>query len=192
MSSRKSILDAVKAAKGPLLEIPEAMQFPFVFNYHVEDFMRVLHSIGGQAIRCTEEELVHFLSDLQASESSCLDLRNTDTDTWERLKKMSPHDLATIDKILLESTLGVAENGAIWVTESDLPQRILPFICQHVVVCLRESSLVSNMHEAYQALQGVESGYGVFIAGPSKTADIEQSLVIGAHGPRSLLVYLVS
>jgi L-lactate dehydrogenase complex protein LldG len=36
-----------------------------------------------------------------------------------------------------------------------------------------------------------EYGFGVFLAGPSKTADIEQSLVLGAHGARGLVVFLV-
>jgi L-lactate dehydrogenase complex protein LldG len=75
--------------------------------------------------------------------------------------------------------------------ERQLVNRILPFICQHLVLVIRAGSLVSNLHEAYRTIEVGREGYGVFIAGPSKTADIEQSLVIGAHGARSLLVYLV-
>ena len=47
------------------------------------------------------------------------------------------------------------------------------------------------MHEAYERLSSFDEGYGVFISGPSKTADIEQSLVIGAQGPLSTTVFLV-
>jgi L-lactate dehydrogenase complex protein LldG len=60
------------------------------------------------------------------------------------------------------------------------------------VICLNINKIVPNMHEAYQQVDVAKEGYGVFLAGPSKTADIEQSLVIGAHGARSLLVYLIS
>jgi L-lactate dehydrogenase complex protein LldG len=47
------------------------------------------------------------------------------------------------------------------------------------------------MHQAYDALTFGRAEFGTFIAGPSKTADIEQSLVIGAHGPRSLTVFCI-
>ncbi len=47
------------------------------------------------------------------------------------------------------------------------------------------------MHEAMLEIENFNEGYGVFISGPSKTADIEQSLVIGAQGPLSLTVFLI-
>ncbi len=47
------------------------------------------------------------------------------------------------------------------------------------------------MHEAYARLAPREIGYGLFISGPSKTADTEQALVIGAQGARRCTVFLV-
>lgn len=51
------------------------------------------------------------------------------------------------------------------------------------------------MHAAYDRIAALEAaaayGFSTFIAGPSKTADIEQSLVLGAHGPISLTVFLL-
>jgi len=47
------------------------------------------------------------------------------------------------------------------------------------------------MHHAYDRIGDADYGFGLFLAGPSKTADIEQSLVLGAHGSRSMTVFLV-
>lgn len=46
------------------------------------------------------------------------------------------------------------------------------------------------MHEAYSRTEKGGYDYGVFMSGPSKTADIEQALVFGAHGPIQVLVVL--
>jgi L-lactate dehydrogenase complex protein LldG len=85
----------------------------------------------------------------------------------------------------------VAENGAVWVASGQTSHRVLFFIAQHLALIVPASELVHNMHEAYRRLRFDRPEFGLFISGPSKTADIEQSLVIGAHGARSHTVFLV-
>jgi len=91
--------------------------------------------------------------------------------------------LDPVDKAYISRTLGVAENRAIWLEEGKMINILLPFICQHLVIVLDASKIVANMHEAYRQININKEGYGVFLAGPSKTADIEQSLVIGRMDP---------
>jgi L-lactate dehydrogenase complex protein LldG len=103
---------------------------------------------------------------------------------------VAPHDFRDIDVVVTPALFGVAENGAVWVDEALAPIRAGLWLAQHLVVLLPMGELVDNMHQAYERLgpQLGAGGFGCFIAGPSKTADIEQLLVIGAHGPRSLTI----
>lgn len=103
----------------------------------------------------------------------------------------APHALADLDLFVCQAVLGVAENGALWLPETRLAARAAPFLAPHVAVVLDRSAVVPTMHDAYRQLGAGDEGFGVFVAGPSKTADIEQSLVVGAHGPLSLTVLLV-
>ncbi|MFD3407361.1 LUD domain-containing protein [Aquirufa sp. HETE-83D] len=105
-------------------------------------------------------------------------------------KTMDGLSLADVEVLEIDGEFGVAENGAIWLTEEAFPHRVAPFICQHLVIHVKK--IVPHMHAAYEELGNMNSGFGLFLAGPSKTADIEQSLVIGAHGARSLTVVLNS
>jgi L-lactate dehydrogenase complex protein LldG len=103
----------------------------------------------------------------------------------------SPADLEGIDLAVLPAQFGVAENGALWLTEADCGGwRVLPFIAQHLLLVVQQGNLVANMHEAYARIRIAETGFGCFVSGPSKTADIEQALVIGAQAARSLTVIL--
>jgi L-lactate dehydrogenase complex protein LldG len=103
-----------------------------------------------------------------------------------------PHDLADLDLVVLQASLGVAENGACWIEGGSLPHHALVVIPEHVAVVVAAAALVPDLGAAYAALDlGGRPRWGLFLAGPSKTADIEQSLVIGAHGARSATVLLV-
>ena len=107
----------------------------------------------------------------------------------------NPHAADAVDFALARGTLGVAENGAIWVDERGLGCRSVLFLTQHLGLVLDASAVVDHMHAAYARLEtdpGVGERFGLFISGPSKTADIEQALVLGAHGACSLTVFLVT
>lgn len=92
---------------------------------------------------------------------------------------------------MVKGEFAVAENGAVWLNDSKNRHRSLYFIAQNIVIVVPKEAIVNNMHEAYEQVNFDNSKYGVFVSGPSKTADIEQSLVIGAHGPKSGYVIFV-
>src|SRR5690606_38639639 len=102
-----------------------------------------------------------------------------------------PHSLETIDLAIINAPLGVAENGAVWISETDFAVRILPFITSNLVLILSKRDICLHMHEAYTIISKRDRHFGLFLSGPSKTADIEQCLVIGAQGAVSVTVFLI-
>src|SRR6516162_6393480 len=103
-----------------------------------------------------------------------------------------PHELNDVDVGVVRSPLGVAEAGAIWLTQKELVVNALGMLSQHLVVLLDPAAIVDTMHDAYGRLDLTASPYGVFLAGPSATGDIEGVIIHGAQGARSLTVLLLA
>jgi L-lactate dehydrogenase complex protein LldG len=99
-----------------------------------------------------------------------------------------PHGLADVKLGIITAELAVAENAAVLLTGDSLPERALAFLSEEVLVLVREDRLVADLITAQARLPVPPPFYLAWVAGPSKTADIEQALVIGAHGPRNLMV----
>lgn len=191
MSSKESILTAIKKNKPDLLPLPEHPEFP-VEGDLVEQYKNSIKSNGGEALEAKNpEDIRNYLDTHFQNTQMILSLSELVEGNFNINMAEDPHDLEHVDLAILEGVWGVAENAAIWLPEESLKHRALPFIAQHLIVLLKKDRLLGNMHEVYQSINISDSGYGVFIAGPSKTADIEQSLVIGAHGPRSMTVFLL-
>jgi hypothetical protein len=87
---------------------------------------------------------------------------------------------------------GVAEVGAVWLTQAELVVNALGVLSQHLVVLLDPAVVVETLHDAYARIDLAASPYGVFLAGPSATGDIEGVIIHGAQGARSLTVLLLA
>ncbi len=191
MNSRSDILKAIRQNKPAPIALPAMPGFPPATGDLVTLFKDILEEISAQVVEVDEVQAI--ASALATRYPDCEHVGSASVYVADALSLEEvddPHTLAMLDLFVCEGSLGVVENGAIWVCESQMVHRAAPFLTQHLALVLDKRALVGTMHDAYERIQIDEEGFGVFIAGPSKTADIEQSLVIGAHGPRSLTVVL--
>jgi L-lactate dehydrogenase complex protein LldG len=194
MSSKEKILAAVLKNQPQASPLPDIGIFKGGDQDIVQKYCDIFTGIGGRVY------LVDDIATVKALINEHFDITKRILTTLPELDDtaelysatVDPHTFEDVELAVIKAQLAVAENGAVWLTEQMMGQRIIPYICQHLAVIISAESIVPTMHEAYLQIGEGQYGFGGFIGGPSKTADIEQALVMGAHGPITMTVFLLN
>lgn len=194
MASRDDILGAVRRAQPPAAAHPGVAGLGTRFPDLAAKFAEMVAVVGGTCLRVPDlaaaDRALRELPVHREAKRIASMVPGVGGATFDPAAVGDPHELAGMDLCVLAAELGVAENGAVWLDVRKLPHQALFVIPEHVAVVVQASALVHDMHQAYAAISH-GPGFALFLSGPSKTADIEQALVIGAHGARSCTILLV-
>lgn len=191
MSSKEDILARLRKHAIEPVKRPEMTFEPLAYEHPLEQFEKILQVAGASSVRLeagqdVNEVIRSFYPEARSIASNLpgITCATVNPDLLE-----DPRELDGTDVAVIRGEFGVLENGMVWVKQQTRYKAVF-FISEALVILLDRRRLVNNMHEAYAQPGFDDFGYGCFIAGPSKTADIEQALVIGAHGARAVTVIL--
>ena len=193
--SREQILAALRRGAPAAAPLPDLTGLGVQFADPAAQFAEALAGVGGTCLRAVDRAAAQAaLAELPVYRASARMISLVDglgRSDLDPAALSDPRGLDGVDLAILPGELAVAENGAVWLDSAALPHRALFVITQHLVLVTEARNVVNDMHEAYAGLAHIPPAHGVFISGPSKTADIEQALVIGAQGARTVTVLLV-
>jgi L-lactate dehydrogenase complex protein LldG len=171
--------------------LPEVPGFPNEGESNLPYFRKQLEAMGGRSFEvadatAAQAKVAELFPSAKIVCSAVPEVPGT-----RRIEDVrEPHELNDVDVGVVRSPFGVAEAGAIWLTQEELVVNALGVLSQHLIVLLDPAAIVDTMHDAYGRLDLTASPYGVFLAGPSATGDIEGVIIHGAQGARSLTVLL--
>jgi len=199
MSAREQILGRVRAAAGhtssaPPRFVPGARRVDFAaFAEKAVAAGAEAHGpFGAEALAARVAERCRSWSGGGRVLASAAALARLGAGPWQPIPLESdPHAFADVAVAIFCGALGVAENGAVGLDGREARPRALPILCERLVLLLETDRLVPDMHAALAGLPpgALAHHHFTFVAGPSKTADIEGELVLGAHGPRELAIF---
>lgn len=157
----------------------------------LKQFVEMSKTVGGKVVELEKAQDINEVikncypdAKVIASNLPEVTIANRNPDTVDEANDLNGTDVGVV-----RGVFGVAENGCIWIPQT-MKQKAVCFISEYLVILLDRKQIVNNMHEAYQRIEFNSYGYGCFISGPSKTADIAQALVMGAQAARGVTVVL--
>ena len=193
MSNKEDILAKIGAAKRESYPMPDLDSLrPNTYQAPAEEFIKACAATGASVIEAKPGESLDALvlrayPDAKAIASNVegLSAATKNPDTVAEAQELNGTDVGVV-----RGEIGVAENGCVWIPQT-MKERAVCLISEQLVILLDRRNIVSNTHEAYTRIDLGSYGYGCFISGPSKTADIAQALVMGAQAARAVTVVLL-
>ena len=193
MSSKEDILKQYRANIREQYDMPDLSDIKAItYPDPLLQFMNMTKSVGGNAIEVEKGRNVNDLirelypeAQEIASNLPEITIATRNPDEVGRARDLNGTDVG-----IIRGEFGVAENACVWIPQT-MKEKAVMFISENLVILLPKTQIVNNMHEAYKRINMNDYGYGTFISGPSKTADIAQVLVMGAQAARSATVLLL-
>ena len=193
MSKKEDILSKYRSNIKQRFDMPDLTDIQGItYPDPLVQFISMTESVGGKVVEVEPGQDINVLIKELYPEAKeiasnlpeiTIATRNPDTCG-------SPQALNGTDVGVVRGVFGVAENACVWIPQT-MKEKAVCFISENLVILLDKKQIVNNMHEAYKRIEFNDYGYGSFISGPSKTADIAQMLVMGAQAARSATVLLI-
>ena len=192
MSRKEDILAKRKANIRETYDMPRLDGIKGItYDDKVKQFMEMTTTVGGKAVLTDKDtDINKLIRELYpdakeiASNVEGITIATRNPDTVAEASELNGTDVA-----VLRGEVAVAENGCIWIPQT-MKEKAVCFISEYLVIITDRETIVNNMHEAYARIEMPNYGYGCFISGPSKTADIAQALVMGAQAARGVTVII--
>ena len=195
MSNKDDILKKYRANVKEKFDMPDLSDIKAItYPNPLVQFVKMSEMVGGQVIEVDAGRDINVLirelfpeAKEIASNLPEITIATRNPDTVGRARDLNGTDVG-----IIRGQFGVAENGCIWIPQT-MKEKAICFISENLIILLPKSQIVNNMHEAYKRIEFDKTydGYGTFISGPSKTADIAQVLVKGAQAARSATILLL-
>ena len=195
MSTKEEILSKYRKNIHQQFDMPDLTDIRGItYLDPLAQFISMTQSVGGKVVELEAgKDINELIKELYpdakeiASNLPEITIATRNPDTIGSAQALNGTDVG-----IIRGMFGVAENACVWIPQQ-MVEKAVCFISENLVILLKKSEIVNNMHEAYKRIEFDKEydGYGVFISGPSKTADIAQVLVMGAQAARSATVVLV-
>ena len=193
MSTKEEILKRYRANVREQFDMPDLSDIAAItYPNPLEQFIKMTESVGGHVVEVKAGQDINTLirelyPDAKeiASNLPEVTIATRNPDSADSAQSLNGTDVGVI-----RGSFGVAENACVWIPQT-MKEKAVCFISENLVILLPKTEIVNNMHEAYRRISFNDYGYGTFISGPSKTADIAQVLVMGAQAARSATVLLL-